>query len=169
VEKSTNGGSSWSTLDSLSKTEGVGLLKNAEAKGLDERTKIVTNFVLVLDRNKGNDPSVSNGPGWYNEAWDGIYVLRVDRVYKVGFGKPKVRSVALDPKLTPPLDSAAGIFTRYYLSQFKVSEKSYIRANKPNGYVGTFNGRDVILPNMDMMFVSRKFWIPNATVMDQKF
>jgi len=169
VEKSTNGGSSWSTLDSLSKTEGVSSLKNAEAKGLDERTKIITNFVLALDRNKGNDPSVSNGPNWYNEAWDGIYVLRVDRVYTVGFGKPKVRSVALDPKLTPPLDSAAGIFTRYYLSQFKVSKKSYIRTNKPNGYIGTFYGRDVILPNMDMMFVSRKFWIPNVTVMDQKF
>ncbi|MDN5300928.1 MAG: hypothetical protein PWQ60_442 [Thermoanaerobacteraceae bacterium] len=167
IEKSTNG-SSWTTLDKLSKTEGVGALTNAEAKGLDARTKIITNFVLALDRNKGNDSTVSNGPGWYNEAWDGIYVMRVDRVYTVGFGSPKVRSVALDVKLTPPLDSAAGIFTRYYLSQFKVNEKSYLRADKPNGYLGNFNGKDVILPNMDLMYVSRKFWIPNCTVMDLK-
>jgi hypothetical protein len=169
VEKSTDWGNSWATLDTLSKTEGIGSLTSAEAKGVDARTKLITNFVAALDRNKGNDPSVSNGPGWYNEAWDGIYIMRVDRVFTIGFGSPKVRSVALDPKLTPPSAGIGDIFTRYYLSQFKVNEKSYIRADKPNGYLGSFGGRNVILPGMDMMFMSRKFLIPNATVMDLKY
>lgn len=166
VEKSTNGGASWSTLDTLSKTEGVGALANAEARELDAKTKIVTNFVLALDRNKGNDTTVSNGPTWYNEAWDGIHVLKTERVFTIGFRNPSVRSVVLDPKLTPPSQSLADVFTKYRLSQFKLARKSSIRANKPEGFVGNYEGRDIILPNFDKMYMSRRFWIPNATVMD---
>lgn len=165
ISKSTNG-TNWAVLQTLSKTQGAANITNAEAKALDDRTKLVTNFILALDRNMGNDPSVGNGPQWYNEAWDGLCVVKTDTVLDIGFKAPPTRSVALDVKLCPPKASTSDVFTKYYVSQFRLNEKSYIRTGHPDGFVARFNGIDIIIPEMHNMYVSRKFYIPNATAMD---
>lgn len=165
ISKSTNG-TTWTTLDTLEKNQTANNITNTEAKALDDRTKLVTNFINALDRNKGNDPTVGNGPAWYNEAWDGICVVKIDTVYDVGFKTPVTRSAVLDPKLTPVKESTSDKFTKWYISQFRLNEKSSIHSGKANGYVGKINGIDIILPEMHNMYQSRKFYIPNATVMD---
>jgi hypothetical protein len=164
VWKGTNG-STWSTkLQTLTKGQTVANLTNVEAKELDARTKVVTNFIDALDRNLGADSEFGNG--WYNEAWDGFAVCKVETVYNVGFKDPAVRSAAIDTKITPTKTSQADLFTKAYVSGFKTNNKSTIRVNKPDGYVGSFEGKDIILPDMSNMYVSRKFYIPNATVQD---
>lgn len=165
ISKSTNG-TTWTTLDTLEKNQTANNITNTEAKALDDRTKLVTNFINALDRNKGNDPTVGNGPAWYNEAWDGICVVKIDTVYDVGFKTPVTRSAVLDPKLTPVKESTSDKFTKWYISQFRLNEKSSIHSGKANGYVGKINGVEIILPNIQNMYVSRPFYIPNATVMD---
>lgn len=166
VEKSTNGGGSWSLLQSISKKQGISTFTNQEVKTLDEKTKLVTAYLEGIDRNKGNDPTVGNGPAWYNEAWDGICVTMNERVITIGFKNPNIRSVALDPKLTPLSSSLQDMFTKFYMSQFRADKRSYSNLDKPNGYLGDFHGQPGILPNYFNMYVSKKFWIPNATVMD---
>lgn len=166
VEKSTNGGSSWSLLQKISKTQGVDAFNNTEIKTLDEKTKLVTAYLNGIDRNKGNDPSVGNGPAWYNEAWDGICVHMSEWIITIGFKNPGIRSVALDPKLTPMSNSLEDMFKVFYLSQFRTDVRSYYQQGKPNGYLGDFHGQPGILPNYQNLYMSRKFWIPNATVMD---
>lgn len=165
ISKSNNG-STWTTLQTLEKHQTASNITNVEAKALDDRTKLVTNFINALDRNKGNDPTASNGLAWYNEAWDGLCVVKIDTIYDVGFKTPASRSVALDPKLTPVKESTSDVFTKWYISQFRLNEKSSIHSGKANGYVGSINGIDIILPEIHNMYQSRRFYIPNATVMD---
>ena len=94
-----------------------------------------------------------------------MYVRRVDAMYQIGFGSPDKRSAALDPKLTPKHEKYGDIFSRYYISQFKLDLTPASGGAGP-GAVGKFNGEDIVLMHMDKMYVSRPFWIPNATVMD---
>ncbi len=165
VQKSTNG-SSWATLDKLPKSQNASSLGNAESIELDNKTKIVTNLINALDRNKGNDPSVGNGPQWYNEAWDGIFVVKNDTVIEVGLNEPANRVSILDPRLTPPQASQHDLYTKAYSSQFRLNTKSYSNINKPEGYIGKFGDMDIILPEMMNMHYSKKFYIPSGTVED---
>lgn len=165
VQKSTNG-SSWATLDKLPKSQNASSLGNAESIELDNKTKIVTNLINALDRNKGNDPSVGNGPQWYNEAWDGIFVVKNDTVIEVGLNEPAHRVSILDPRLTPPQASQHDLYTKAYSSQFRLNTKSYSNINKPEGYIGKFGDMDIILPEMMNMHYSKKFYIPSGTVED---
>jgi len=165
VQKSTNG-SSWATLDKLPKSQNASSLGNAESIELDNKTKIVTNLINALDRNKGNDPSVGNGPQWYNEAWDGIFVVKSDTILDVGLNEPAHRVSILDPRLTPPQASQYDLYTKAYSSQFRLNTKSYSNINKPEGYIGKFGDVDIILPEMMNMHYSKMFYIPSGTVED---
>ena len=160
ISESTNG-TNWATLQTLTRAQTIANITNAKVKALDDRTKIVSNFITALDRNQGSDPAA-----WYNEAWDGVMVVKTDTVYDVGFNKPVTRSAALDPKLTPVKASTSDIFNKAYISQFRLNQKSAIHTNRPDGYVARFNGTDIIIPDMHNMYQSRPFYIPNATVMD---
>ncbi len=163
IKKSTNN-STWTTLETLTKTQTAANIKNAEVKELENRTRIVSNFIAALDRNQGNDPN--NGGAWYNEAWDGICVVKTETIHTIGLKDPAVRTAALDPKLCPPRSSQSELFTKYYISQFRLNDKSTVRANEQVGLVAKFKGVDILIPDIQDMYRSRPFYIPNATVQD---
>lgn len=146
-------------------------LLTGEAKELNERTMLITNFVKALERNSGDDKTASwasiDGK-WYNEAWDGVYVVRQQTNLKIGMDSPKSRTLALDPNLTPRSSGKADIMMKAFVSQYRTeaSSNTDIARLKGPGYVGTFKGEDVRLMNMGDIFRSKKFYIPNALVTD---
>jgi hypothetical protein len=144
-------------------------LTDSMARNLEQRTKLISNFVGALERNKGNDHTASwatSDGRWYNEAFDGIYVVRQATYLTVGFKSPDMRASALDPKLCPPKSSRSEMFERAFLSQFRLEAKSDAAQDKGVGYIGTFKGQDVYLPSIQNMYISKKFYIPNVNVQD---
>jgi hypothetical protein len=141
-----------------------------DARELNQRTLLITNLVKALERNNGSDSTASWAPDgrWYNEAWDGIIVVRKATMLDVGFNKPATRSAVLDPKLCPPSSGQSDMFSRAFLSQFCLNDKSNaaIAQNKAPGFIGTFKGKDIRLPEMQDMYVSKRFFIPNVNVQD---
>jgi hypothetical protein len=128
---------------------------------LDLKTKVITNAINSVTRNKGSDTTAvwSSDSKWYNEAYDGIYVVMQKASYNVGFGSPNSRMSVLYPDLCPKKEQGTSdLFTTCYLSQFA----SYAE----NDSVGTFFGMQVTLPDIDNMYRSKIFYIPNANVQD---
>ncbi len=157
----------------LSKNDTIADIDNkltGDAKELNDRTLIVQNIAMSLERNKGMDMGASwvTDGRWYNESMDGIVVVRKSTILDVGFNKPGVRTSVLDPKITPPSNGQSDMFNRVHLSQFRVDSKSTasIAQNKPNGYIGTFKNKDISLKDVENIYVSKKFYIPNVVVSD---
>ncbi|WP_313130975.1 hypothetical protein [Anaerocolumna sp.] len=151
--------------------------QSEEIKELDDKTKLVTNYVSSIDRNQGTDKN--NNP-WYNEAFDGISVILSEYMIQVGFTDgnstgASSRTSALDPKLCGLIESKSDIFN--YSSD---TAKDKIRSScfaiyptlssKPKGYVAECNWGDTVVPiqirNIEYLFLSKVFYIPNGTVMD---
>jgi len=132
---------------------------SGDAKALDERTKIITNFVTALERNTGNDRSASwaSDGKWYNEAFDGIYVVRQQTNIQVGLDGKKI--LALDPNLTPSSSGKADLYTKAFVSQYRADTGG-------SDVLGEFRGETIRLDNMANIFSSKKFYIPNALVTD---
>lgn len=167
--------------------------KSADIATMDSRTHAVSNFVSALERNKGTD---RNGQPWYNEGFESIQIVESYNAYRIGFNPSDssggVRSSALDPKLTGYLKDRADTFRygdeEYYSksasgapltsdnikdimsnkvrsSIFKTSNYSETNPSV-DGYIGSFDGNDVTVGDMDFLMFSKNFYIPNATVMD---
>ena len=79
-----------------------------------------------------------------------------------------MRGAVLDPALCPPNKGKADLFSTAFLSQFCVNDTSdaSIASGKGNQYIGTFKGKDIRLPEMQGMYQSKKFYIPNVNVQD---
>ena len=136
---------------------------------LDNKTKFITNLVKSVERNAGDDKlnaTWTDDGKWYNEAFDGMYLVMQEATYKVGIGVPSIRTAVLDPNLCPSKSSTSAIFTKAHMSQFCLDSKSTVAQNEEDGYAGTFEGTKVYLPNLTNMFISRPFYIPNANVQD---
>lgn len=158
----------------ISKTQGAAqLLEIPEIKELDDKTKIISNYISGIDRNQGSD---RDNQTWYNEAFDGISVVYRQWAVKLGFGNgQEARSSALDTKLTGKLGdrrdlynfSEASLAEKTRTSLFQLSTRSTDpRANgKADGYIGTLDGLD-IRNNMAASMYSKLFYIPNASVTD---
>lgn len=150
---------------SCNKTQGINtLLANSEVKDLDTKTKVVTNFVNMLERNIGNDTTLSD-PKWYNEMFE-VQVRKTIMIYQVGFGtNSNVRTAALDPKLTPITNGNSDMYTKFYSSCWRVNKYCNTNSSVAN-YIGTYNGVAIKFNNIANMFRSKVYYIPNATVMD---
>lgn len=166
----TNIGNAQKILSKKDKAESVSAKLTGDAKELNDRTNIVTNFVKALERNTGNDPSASWAADgkWYNEAFDGIMVVRKCTTLDVGFNNTAKRTSSVDPNLMPKNKGVGDLFSTAYLSQFRCNEysDSPIAAGKGNGYIGTFQGKDIYLEHMEDMYKSKKWYIPNVSVQD---
>ncbi|MEM4385390.1 MAG: hypothetical protein QXD03_02445 [Candidatus Anstonellales archaeon] len=136
---------------------------SGEAREIELRTQAISNLLRALEIGTGFDI-----PGWYNEAWDGICIVRKATVLDIGFKYPQVRQSVLDPNLCPKNEGKADLFSKAFLSQFTTDSRSDAFPGKPEGYIGTFKGVDIILPNMYDMYKSKKFYIPNVNVQDLK-
>lgn len=163
-----------SEVSSINKTQGVNQLigGNTELSTLDDRTKVITNFINSLDRNLGSDRS---GRTWYNEGFESILVYERDFAFLLGFGNnAPVRSAALNIKLNGQMNSRHEMFTGENLEntarsfQFRTSKKSVLSeaSGKPDGWVGDFEGLTVVIPQVDDLLTSKLFYTSNTTVMD---
>lgn len=144
---------------------------SGDAKQIDDRTKFITNIVSSLTRNRGTDKTAAwatNDGNWYNEAFDGIYLVRQATKLQVGLLYSNIRTSALDPALCPANVGTSDLYSNAFLSQFCLNDKSdaTIAADKDERYIGTFKDTDIVLPDMEGMYQSRKFYIPNANVQD---
>lgn len=145
---------------------------SGDAKDIDDRTSFITNFVSALTRNKGKDLTSewANKPDgkWYNEAFDGVYLVRQNAELKVGFKYGENRVSALDPALCPQNKGQSDLYTSAFLSQFCTDSKSNAPCSRDKalGYIGTFKDTDITLPDMEKLYQSKKFYIPNANVQD---
>lgn len=146
---------------------------SGDAKDIDDATSFITNFVSALTRNKGTDYTAEWANGkqdgrWYNEAFDGAYLVRQRAQFNVGFAFTTNRVSALDPALCPPNKGQSDLYTKAFLSQFCVDSQSdaTIAQGKVKNYLGTFKDTDITLPDMESLYVSKRFYIPNANVQD---
>lgn len=137
---------------------------------MNAKTGWVSNLVNSVERNTGNDLNATwlnaRDGKWYNEAFDGYYMVVQQAYYKVGINIPKLRQAVLDPNFCPAKSSTSDVFSTAYASQFRLNEKSSVAEDKEDGYLGTFEDMTVIIPNLPMMMYSRIFYIPNANVQD---
>lgn len=150
--------------------ENVNSKLNGLAKEIDDRTQAVTNLVKALERNTGEDKTASwakNDGKWYNEAF-AVYMVRQCNTLTVGFKTPDKRTSALDPRLTPTNLGQADLFSKFFVSQYRMDSKSNAveASNKEDGYISTFRGTDIRLKDAESLYQSRKFWIPNVNVQD---
>lgn len=144
-----------------------------EAKEIDDATSFITNFVSALTRNKGTDYTAEWASGtsdgkWYNEAFDGVYMVKQSTTFNIGLAFSSSRVSALDPALCPQNKGQSDLYTSAFLSQFCLDSQSdaAIAQGKKTNYLGTFKDTDITMPDMESMYVSKKFWIPNANVQD---
>lgn len=150
-----------------------GILPAGDIKEMDTVTSFITNFVSALTRNKGSDytaewaKALTDGK-WYNEAFDGAYMVKQQATFNIGLAFSTNRNSALDPALCPPNKGQSDLYTKAFLSQFCLDSQSdaTIAQGKVKNYIGTFKNTDITMPDMESMYVSRKFWIPNANVQD---
>lgn len=152
------------------------ILKNLQSNSkynylytIDTKTKFITNLVKSVERNTGDDKvnaTWTDDGKWYNEAFDGMYLVTQESTYKVGIGVPSIRTAVLDPNLCPAKSSTSAIFTKAHMSQFCLDSKSTVAKDEADGYAGTFEGIKVYIPNLTTMLISRPFYIPNANVQD---
>ena len=143
-------------------------LTDDDAKQLNQRTLLITNFVKALERNKGMDLSASwaTDGHWFNESFDGIIVCRKATILEVGFLKSATRTAVLDPRLCPKNLGQSDMFSKAFLSQFRVNDKSNAALTKQAGYLSSFQGRDISLKDMPLMYQSKRIFIPNVNVQD---
>lgn len=154
----------------------VNELLNSIDKGLkvaDDLTKYVTNTVKSVERNTGDDSTASWVGGtsekrWYNEAFDGFYLVKQEVNIETTFQYSPMRVATLDPALCPVNRGQSDLYTKAFLSQFCVDSRSdaAVADGKGDHYIGTYDGVDMFLPDMELMYQSKKFYIPNANVQD---
>jgi hypothetical protein len=78
---------------------------------------------------------------WYNEAFDGICYVKKETSFEVGLLDSSIRTVALDPNLTPVNNGQSDLFSTAFLIQFRMNDKSDAYPSEVAGYVGKFKGR----------------------------
>lgn len=154
--------------------KGSTTFKNEVVKELDERTKIVTNFIKAVDRNMGKD---RENKTWYNEAFGEIHVKESRMAFRLGFGNGQdERSAALNIRLNGKLDNRDDMYNldsstikdKARTFRFYTSAKSTLNeaGSKPAGWIGDYAGQAVIIPGIHEMFTSKLFYTANTTVMD---
>ena len=135
---------------------------------LEQKTKIFSNLDKALERNTGGDNSASWAPDgkWYNEAIDGIFIVRQITSFEVGLDRPEKRVAVLDPNLCPMNLGIADFFSKAHLSQFRMDDHSEYFKSATARYLGKFKGREATLVEMENLLQSKKFYIPNVNVQD---
>ena len=146
----------------LKKNQGVEQLTGA-AKEIDNNTKVVTNLVNSLVRNKGNDKSASwaeSDGHWYNEAFDGISIAVYSATITVGidgYEGVDYRSCVLDPNLSPQSSGTSEMFGKANIFQYQINTNG-------KNITSTVLGQSVQIPYPSELLVSRYGFIPNTNV-----
>lgn len=152
----------------LTKNQSISSLTDAEAKSIDERTKLITNYVNSIQRNKGMDKSpevtwVSDGR-WYNEAFE-LYLVHSITDIELGLVYPSNRELVIDPKLSPKNLGRSDNYSKWHSAVFSLNNRA--DGNNIAGYIGTFDNQVITLPSIEDLFKSRIFYIANVTSQEQ--
>ncbi|MDF2542691.1 MAG: hypothetical protein K0S47_2409 [Herbinix sp.] len=159
---------------SISKSQGINDIigSDEDLQTLNDKTKLISNFLTSIDRNAGNG-------NWYNEAMDGISVIVTSYLYEVGFKTGStIRSAALDTALAGKLDSKSDMYNfntatakdKVRTSFFKTSPRASLSGYKGfgSGYIASWGDENIniYLEGIDDMLSSRIFYLSNITVSD---
>lgn len=152
---------------------------NVELSTLDENTKLITNFIDAIDRNKGeNNMYDRSNANKYNEAFDGVSVLVTTLTYDIGFSDNNGhRTNVLDPLLVGKASSKSDLYnfdneSNVRSSVYMTSLRSSTSNSGTIGYIGTLKGGsymssiDICLSDIYKLAYTKIFYIPNATVSD---
>ncbi len=124
----------------------------------DEYTNVSSAVKAALERGTGNDSRSGWGTKWYNEAFDGIKVVKYKSTITLGLWDQRARTTLLDTKLIPRNKGKAELFKDYNTSQYRTHKKETL---------GTWGGSIKISPSaFQKLFYSDPFYIPNVTVQD---
>ena len=161
-----NGNSTVSNKKILNKYQTADSISDKVARDINLRTHVVDNLIASIERNTGEDAAAdwATDGHWYNEAFNGVTVIVQRTWLKVGLYDPSLRTAVLDPKLVPQQESKGKIFTDLFISQFRSSDTSE-KYGEPN-VIGTFKGQKIHTRDLEMLFVSNAFYIPDANVQD---
>ena len=134
-------------------------------------------YTLGDNKQVCSDEKALNGEMWYNEAFDGITVVVQETHIVSGFVDPFERTEILDPKLTKVQSSKSGQMgmsleendkagrqATYELGQFKTRE--YSESYRMYQVMSSFKNKYVQMKDLEYLYWSRVFWIPNFTVQD---
>jgi hypothetical protein len=150
----------------LTKGQTSSNLTNTVAKEINSRTYIVDKLVVAIERNSGEDSDatwVSDGK-WYNEAFDGITVVKSVTVIDTGFNTPYTRSAIQDPKLNVKSTGQSNMFADYMVSAYKMATRS--TAYSEDYVIGQFKGANVKMKDMDKLYYTKNYYVTNVTVQD---
>ena len=179
-------GNVWVTKDGaelgrISITESAETLinKSKELQLLDANTKLITNYVSALDRNKGDKSKYDRyDKNKYNEAFDGVSVLLTDMSFDIGFGQGMAkRTNVLDPLLVAQAESKSDLYNfddanKVRSSVYVTTTTSTAAEKQQEGYFGTLKAvsgigdLEIGISDIQSMVYTKNFYIPNATVSD---
>jgi hypothetical protein len=165
----------------ISKTQSASdmLSKSGEIQLLDANTKLVTNYISAIDRNKGESNKYDRyNQNKYNEAFDGVSVLMTDMSFDIGFGSGNAhRTNVLDPLLTAKTESKSDLYnftedSKIRSSVYVTTSVSSTSSTSESGYIGTLSGVSgmgdlkAYIGDIQSMVYTKNFYIPNANVSD---
>ena len=150
-----------------------------EWKKLNRLTGFVDNFIQTLDFNMGesgttNRNSKPTAKGWYNEAMDGIAIVKLECYWKIGLDV--MRYEVVDPKLAGDSDNAEiGAGDIYNNDPAKVKQKwrtfryQLSHASNYSGedfYLGTIGDTKIYCENIEECLKSKLLYMSNYTSED---
>ena len=135
---------------------------------INEKTLVLEKLCDALERNRGYDDDAawagSDGK-WYNEAFDGITYEEITTKIETGMIEPTERSSVLDPKLCPINQGKSDFFSHFQTAGIKMNSYSNMYYNMDN-MLGTFNGKDIYTEDLDKLYYTKPFYVPNVNVQD---
>ena len=160
--------------------------QKSDLEVLDDNTKLITNYIDAIDRNKGNKNTYARYKTsldgkynyMYNEAFDGVSVLVTTYTYDIGFSANSGhRTNVLDPLLVGHASSKSDLYN--FDDEDKVRSSVYLTSLRSSstelgntGYLGTLKGLggmgdlELCLDDIYELAYTKTFYIPNATVSD---
>lgn len=136
-----------------------------KAKELNDRTKLISNFITAIERNSGDDTTASwaeEDGKWYNESFE-LYCLWQETKISVGLTSPAKRETVLDPALCPTNKGKSDYFSSAYSSAYRNSGGSLTADS-----LGVFKEAKINIVGIENMLQSKTFIIPNVNVQDLK-
>lgn len=137
-----------------------------DARDLETRTYAISNLLKTLERNTGDDKNASWGAKWYNESFDSAVYARQSTILSLGFKDTATRTAAIDTALVGKSTGTADMFSKAVMSQFRLNSTSDSFSGNASGYIGSFGGVEITIPDVQDMFSSKKIYVPNVSASD---
>ena len=148
-----------------------GIGKDEEWFILNNNSKLIDNLVASLDSNLGDSGRYNGYKGWYNEAIDGVSVIRqvLDINISLDVDKFDIQDPALNGKLDSKVDlwSNEDITNKWRTLQYRLSDRAYRNGAYETPYIiGNLCGNPIYFDGIENILKSKLFYIGNGTVED---